>query len=106
MRVPWDKYETAILIDAYLKVKNEQLSQSEAVKEVSLLLRRRATHLGVAIDSVFRNENGIGMQIKIIGGLIDKKPSGLHSATKIFHEMVDLYKTDSQEYEKILFKVK
>lgn len=106
MRVPWDKYETAILIDAYLKVKNEQLSQSEAVKEVSLLLRRRATHLGVAIDSVFRNENGIGMQIKIIGGLIDKKPSGLHSATKIFHEMVDLYKTDRPEYEKILFQAR
>lgn len=41
LRIPWDKQETAILIDAYLRVRNKELSQKDAVKEVSTLLRRQ-----------------------------------------------------------------
>ena len=93
LRISWDKQETAILIDAYLRVKNGELSQQNAVKEVSALLRRRAILSGVEIDEIFRNENGISMQMKIVGGLVDEKPSGLHSTTKMFTEMVALYKT-------------
>ena len=59
LRIPWDKQETALLIDAYLRLKNKELSQQEAVKEVSTLLRRRAILSGMEIDDVFRNTNGI-----------------------------------------------
>lgn len=104
--VPWDKQETAILIDAYLRVKNKELSQLEAVKEVSFSLRRRAVHSGLEIDDVFRNINGISMQMKIIGGLIDERPSGLHSSTKIFKDMVDLYKNNPHVFNKILIQAK
>lgn len=105
-RIPWDNLETAILIDAYLRVKNEKISQRDVVKEVSELLRCRAIQSGIEIDGKFRNENGISMQMKIIGGLVDEKPSGLRSATKIFTEMVALYKTRRSEFDEILIKAK
>lgn len=106
LRIPWDKQETAILIDAYFRVKNKELSQQEAVKEVSTLLRRRAVLFGIEIDEIFRNENGISMQMKIVGGLVDEKPSGLHSATKLFIDMVTLYKTRRSVFDEILIQAK
>lgn len=106
LRIPWDEQETALLIDAYLRVKNKELSQQEAIKEVSSLLRRRAILSGIEIDDVFRNINGITMQMKIIGGLIDERPSGLHSATKMFNDMVVLYKSNQTAFYKILNRAK
>lgn len=106
LRIPWDKYETALLIDAYLRVKNKELSQQEAIKEVSYRLRRRAILSGVEIDDVFRNINGITMQMKIIGGLVDERPSGLHSATKMFTDMVTLYKGNPVAFGEILIQAK
>ena len=102
LRIPWDKQETAILIDAYLRVRNKELSQKDAVKEVSTLLRRRAILSGIEIDDIFRNVNGITMQMKIIGGLVDDRPSGLHSATKMFTDMVTLYKNNPAAFDEIL----
>lgn len=106
LRVPWDKQETALLIDAYLRVKNRELSQQDAVKKVSLLLKRRAIQSGMEIDEVFRNTNGITMQMKIIGGLVDDRPSSLHSATKVFTEMVALYKSEPAAFHEILIQAK
>ncbi len=106
LRIPWDKQETAILIDAYLRVKNKELSKQEAVKEVSTLLRRRAVLSGIEIDEIFRNENGISMQMKNIDGLVDEKTSGLHSATKLFTDMVALYKTRRSVFDEILIQAK
>ncbi|MFQ7311023.1 MULTISPECIES: hypothetical protein [Clostridia] len=106
LRIPWDKQETALLIDAYLRVKGKELSQQEAIKEVSTLLRCRAILSGIEIDEVFRNENGISMQMKIVGGLVDEKPSGLHNATKMFAEMVALYKNRRSEFDEILIQAK
>lgn len=106
IHVPWDKQETALLMDAYLRVKNKEVSQQEAVKEVSELLRRRAILSGREIDDVFRNTNGVGMQMKIIGGLIDDCPSGLYSGTKMFNVMVALYKHSPVEFKEILNQAK
>ena len=106
LRIPWDKQETAILIDAYLRVRNKELSQKDAVKEVSTLLRRRAILSGIEIDDIFRNVNGITMQMKIIGGLVDDRPSGLHSATKMFTDMVTLYKSNPAAFDEILIQAK
>lgn len=104
--VPWDKQETALLMDAYLRVKNKEVSQQEAVKEVSELLRRRAILSGKEIDDVFRNVNGVRIQMKIVGGLIDDCPSGLYSGTKMFNAMVTLYKRNPVEFNEILNQAK
>ena len=102
LRIPWDKKETAILIDAYLRVKNKELSQQNAVKEVSTFLRRRAVLSGIEIDEIFRNENGIRMQMMGIQGLMENSLTGLKNASKLFSEMVEIYKTDKNEFYKIL----
>lgn len=106
LRIPWDKQETAILIDAYSRVKNNELSQQDAVKEVSALLRRRAIQSGIEIDDIFRNVNGITMQMKIIGGLLDEHPSSLHGASKVFTDMVTLYKSNPASFGEILIQAK
>lgn len=55
LRIPWDKQETALLIDAYLRLKNKELSQQEAVKEVSTLLRRRAILSGMLRNDIIKS---------------------------------------------------
>lgn len=63
MRVPWDKYEAAVLLDYCLRVENGDMSRSEAITTISHMLRQRAVLAGNKIDAVFRNENGISMQL-------------------------------------------
>ena len=59
IRIPWDKYEAALLLDYCIKVENSEISRVEAVSTVSQMLRSRAIRKGYEIDDVFRNENGI-----------------------------------------------
>ena len=59
MRQPkWDKFETALLIEAYWKIKADPHQRRAIVAELSTTLRARADF---AIDDTFRNENGINM---------------------------------------------
>ena len=106
VRIPWDKYETAILIDACIKVQNNILSKEIAVSEVSADLRRLAISRGYEIDDVFRNENGISMQMTIMSALLQNKPSGLHNASKLFSEIRDIYINDNDAYIQILTEAK
>ena len=53
IRIPWDKYEAALLLDYCIKVENKVLSRDEAVSIVSQRLRRRAIVAGLEIDDVF-----------------------------------------------------
>ncbi len=105
-RIPWDKEEAAILIDAYSRVKQKKISRADAVSEVSYILRHRGANLGYNIDEVYRNENGISMQMTIIGGLVDGSPSTLHKASSLFVNMVNLYKNDKPEFNRILSEAK
>lgn len=106
LRIPWDKQETAILIDAYIQVKNKTMSQKEAVAEVSGLLRKRAILSGVEIDEVYRNENGIRLQMMGIQGLMECSDVGLKNTSKLFAEMVDMYKTQPIKFLEILTQAK
>ena len=62
-RVVWDKYETALLIDMFWKIENEEISKAEGVQQLSLKLRHMAINQGRIIDVVYRNCNGIVMQL-------------------------------------------
>ena len=106
VRIPWDKYETAILIDACIKVQNNILSKEIAVSEVSADLRRLAISRGYEIDDIFRNENGISMQMTIMSALLQNRPSGLHNASKLFSEIRDIYINDNDAYIQILTEAK
>ena len=63
IRIPWDKYEAALLLEYCIKIENKEISMAEAISVVSQLLRNRAIRNGLEIDDVFRNQNGIVMQM-------------------------------------------
>lgn len=106
IRIPWDKYEAAILLDASQSVINNKISRSEAVTTVSNKLRVMSINRGLVIDSVFRNENGIAMQMNIMISLLTDTTTGLHGASKLFVSIVDIYKKNPSEFIKILDEAK
>lgn len=102
IRIPWDKYETAIIIDASVKVINKEEDRKVAVHEVSDKLRRKAINAGISIDSIYRNENGISMQMHTIISLLQNELPSLYNVSKMFYDMVDLYYSDYEKFSYIL----
>ena len=101
----WDKYEAVILLDALVKFKNGQLSKSEAIKKVSDELRQLAVNRGVKIDTIYRNENGIKLQMCRMESAYNGETVSL-SSTQLFSEVVKMYRNDRAEYEKILSRAR
>ena len=96
-RIPWDKYEAAILLEAFLEVKRNCISRREAIAIVSDQLRQMAINSGVAIDDIHRNKNGISFQMSSMesaweGHTIQK------SATRLFREIVEMYHGNQEQY--------
>lgn len=103
IRIPWDKYEAALLLVYCIKVENKELTRKEAVSTVSQILRQRAISAGRKIDDVFRNENGISMQLSAIRNCYLGKEYGLTSS-KLFYETVELSKNNPDAFQQILQK--
>ena len=40
VRARWDKYEAAVLLDAYVKTVDEIITRSAAIEKVSMMLRK------------------------------------------------------------------
>lgn len=106
IRVLWDKFETALLIDAWLSIEAGKLSRQSAVITLSEQLRNRAKSQGMNIDDVFRNENGISMQLNNVQRLMNKEPGANQHNTKIFIDMVEMYFTDRTQFREILQEAK
>lgn len=66
VRIGWDEYEVALLIDACNRIRDNKIDKAECVHKLSNLLRQRAKANGINIDEVFRNENGIAL-VLIVG---------------------------------------
>lgn len=62
VRIPWNRYEIALLFDAYERVAGGSDINSEAVK-LSESLHTLATCKGIPIDETYRNVNGMTMQL-------------------------------------------
>ena len=101
IRIPWDKFEAALLLNYCIKVEIGEISKAEAVTTVSQILRNRAIRKGYEIDDVFRNENGINMQISSMRNCYLGKKQGL-TISKLFYETVRLQKNDPEAFNKIL----
>lgn len=101
IRIPWDKYEAALMLDYCIKVENKVLSRDEAVSIVSQRLRRRAIVAGLEIDDVFRNENGISMQYSAMRNCYIGKKNGL-TISKLFYEIVGMQRDDPDAFYQIL----
>ncbi len=102
----WDQYETALLIDTCRQVEAGEIARADAVRELSEELRARAVKQGQVIDSVYRNEKGISGQLGKIERLMRCVPDAERHNTKLFIEMMEVYRADRERYEVILAKAK
>lgn len=97
----WNKFEAAILLDNYLKYINNEITRKEAIELTSDELRNMAKSQNIDIDDIFRNVNGITFQMHSMEsayrGYTLMKP-----ASKLFLEIVTIYKNDINEYDRIL----
>lgn len=100
-KVGWDKYETALLIEAFWKIENKEGNRIEILTQLSKSLRQKAINQGQEIDDKFRNYNGMTMQIANLAGSFFPERSSLHK-TMIFEEVANLYKTDREKFNKLL----
>lgn len=101
-RIEWDEHEVALLIDSCCKVSGRVLSKAEAVALLSDTLRKKAKDVGLTIDDVYRNTNGIALQMTKMDYLLTGGKKGLSGASKLFESMANMYLHNKQEYEKIL----
>ena len=101
----WDKYEAAILLEGLLASMKGELTRSDAIKAVSRDLRAMAFHRGMEVNEVYRNTNGISLQMKsmesaYLGHTVFKP------ATKLFTDIAGLYHDSYDEYQKLLKEAK
>lgn len=101
----WDQYEAAVLLAAYLDVQAGKLSRQDAIKRVSVALRRRAALMGYEVDDRFRNIAGITMQMRSMEFCATYGKHGLSNPSALFQETVRLYRTDREKYRKLLMEV-
>lgn len=102
MRIEWNKYETALLVDAYERVASGEVSRKEEVKRLSDRLRNRLLMNGIGISDKYRNENGIAMQLSAIEFCMTKGVSGLNNPSKLFVEITTMAMEDRPSYELLL----
>lgn len=98
----WDKYEVALLIEAYQDIKQGRVDRMSALISLSQNLRRIAQNEGLEIDETFRNLNGVTWQMSFIEKAFSGETYESRTPPHIFIEMVDIYNKNPQEFQKIL----
>lgn len=106
LKIVWDRFETALIIEAYLMVERGEVSRKKAISTLSQTLRYRAIEKGLAIDEIYRNENGVAMQLGNIQRLMRRTPNCDKHNSKVFVEMVNISQTDTQLFNSILSDAK
>lgn len=101
-RIMWDKYEAVILHEAAISVHTQKEPRNKIVKQVSDSLRLMAINRGIEIDDVYRNINGVSMQLRGMEATIYDIDSKLKAHSKLFVEIVQLYNNERSEYDAIL----
>lgn len=101
-RIVWNKFEAALLVDAYLRVAKGEVVRKDAVSKLSKRLRNRMLMNGIEISDKYRNENGIQLQMSALEYIITEGEKGMSSPNKLFEDIVDMYANCHDEYGKIL----
>lgn len=98
--IRWSQEEAIILLNALLLVLDNKMPRKLAVSLVSNELRKRALDSGLEIDDIFRNTNGIQLQMSTMEYLFTEGKRGLKKTyvPQVFEEIVNLYKTNPQEF--------
>ena len=90
VRIAWDQYEVALLIDAYVRIASGA-NLGETAVALSKSLRTLARSRGIDIDDLYRNVNGIKMQLADVKYLFTNGQSGLSGASELVQHMYKLY---------------
>lgn len=106
IRIPWDKYETALLIDTCIRIINNAISTDLAACSLSDDLRYMALKRGIEIDDKYRNYNGMVLQMSKMNYLLTNGKVGLPGSSKMFIDMANLYKDHISLFENILKEAK
>lgn len=101
-RTVWNKFEVALLMDAYQRVSKGKVVRKDAVSALSKRLRNRMIMNGIEISDKYRNENGIQLQMSALEYIITEGEKGMSSPNKLFEDIVDMYANCHDEYGKIL----
>lgn len=99
-RIEWDIYESVLLLDAVIAIYEKGEDRAAVISNLSSFLRQRATLNGLDIDSVFRNENGIKLQMELMKFCFYNIENS--KTSKIFFNACELYKNSREEYTKLL----
>ena len=102
IRILWSLEEAVIMLDFLLKNLNGEIDRKEAISAVSKELRERAVRNGIEIDDIFRNINGITLQMSSMENILTNGRRGLAKPVKVFREAVELYKNDNPTYLRLL----
>ncbi len=100
-KIPWSEEETALLIETYQNIVSGKIKRSDAIKELSEILRNYAIKKGIRIDNIFRNTNGITMRLLEIQYLFEKT-GGFYKTSALYSRMVEMYKYNRNSFDKIL----
>lgn len=102
----WDKFETALLVEAYIKVTESGAQKTQVLQELSDNLRQMAINKGFEIDEIYRNLNGMMWQYTFIAKAFKKIGFGQHLPSKVFQDVVELYLYNRRTFDEILIEAK
>lgn len=94
----WDIHESALLLDVCLRVERGEISQEAAIKGLSETLRNKAGRNDN--NDTYRNEAGVLWQFNSMKSLII--PPEYERVSKVFREIVRLYRQEPEKYARIL----
>lgn len=98
----WDKYEVALLIEAYQNIKQGRVDRNTALVALSQNLRQIAINEGLEIDDTFRNLNGMQWQMGFIERAFIGEDYESRTPPRIFIEMVATFNENQAEFQAIL----
>lgn len=101
----WDIYEVALLIEAYLKIENGA-NRISTLESLSVSLRKLAQNDGIIIDEKYRNLNGMQWQLSLMKLAFNEKTLENRKPSKLFSDVVSLYKNNNKEFQRILDEAK
>lgn len=99
---PWNKYEVALLLEAYILISVEHHNISETLSQLSENLRSMEVYVSGHVDDKFRNLNGMHWQYGIIKSAFEDRHYESHNPPKLFLEMIKLYRENKQQFDTIL----
>lgn len=98
---PWDQYEVALLVDAYIRITQNGENKKVVLQKLSEQLRNKAKNEGIAIDDTFRNLNGMMWQIGFVECAFKKTGYGKHMPSQLFQRIVDMYQNQKDEFDRL-----